>query len=322
MTTATAVIQTPTINYTKIDNNYLRACFTDEKLTAKDIFLYALSCIDTWIFTSEGIAGHFGLINKQSSKNEIRNALLHVNRLLNILIKKGLCTRKQSKDPKTGYFTRCRYTFHIQKKLHAVKSPQKPENQESVVKSPDTRKPVSVPINNNNRKDNNRAGSNEPADVVSFQTKKEAAQLHNEINPDKKGNASKQLIEKLIKGYGIDASRALIAQINENEDPTNAGAYLGRALSDFKQGRPWEIVDKEKEQNESYQSDIERLEHFKQLESQARHRGEKQREKQFILFKGQQYEIGEAGEVELNGAVYNPGQVIDFINRGIFEKCQ
>lgn len=86
--------------YTKVDNDTIRTHIEGDPLTAKDIWLDALSCQDDWLFTTENIARRHNISEKKAQ------------RLCTRLVKHGVAERCKIIDSKTGQFIMQHYIFY------------------------------------------------------------------------------------------------------------------------------------------------------------------------------------------------------------------
>lgn len=127
-------------NFCKLDNNTLRTRLEGDPLTAGDIWRWALTCLDTWLFTKDIVMKQFNIGDKTAQ------------RLLSRCVKNGVAERIEIKDPRTGRFLMYRYIFCENPVDTSCPSENEPisqeqiENKENLIKSPvDTSCPP-VPI--------------------------------------------------------------------------------------------------------------------------------------------------------------------------------
>lgn len=115
-------------NYAKLDNETLRAHIEGDPITAKDIWLDALTCREDWLFTTPNIAARHEIHHKKAQ------------RLITRLVKSGLAERCKITDPTTGKIILHHYVFYerpVDKKCPVDKT-TKPT--EKIAKKP--KKPV------------------------------------------------------------------------------------------------------------------------------------------------------------------------------------
>lgn len=90
-TTKTVHLNNSEKYYRKLDNTTLRTKIPgEENVTAKDIWLDALSCDDDWLFTTKNIAARWGIALKTAEKK------------MTLLSKCGLAIPEKITDPKTN----------------------------------------------------------------------------------------------------------------------------------------------------------------------------------------------------------------------------
>lgn len=202
--------------YRKLDNKTLRLKIPgEERVTAKDILLDALTCEDNWLFTTENIAARWK-IPKKRARNK-----------LTLLSNSGYAESRKIVDPKDGKIIMHMWIFfespQPQKRGNGVNDLN--DNNQSTI-STKTHSPengaVLPYIEKEQHEKEQQPPEHDPAvcSVVDF--------LHSKLKPEYRKSLKKDLIKDAIKKHHRTKPQLekLIEQINKVPDLKSAGAYF------------------------------------------------------------------------------------------------